>query len=266
MVAQSKLEKHSFFYVSDKSGVKFFVLDGGSRDSDTRPRSRSMSALDVPSPVFSPITGEPQGRMFALETPSPVFSPTTRSAPETPSPASSPTAMSAPDTPSSDFSPITRRPQRRSTRVEFSDWTSIVVKNLPPSFNIARLLTALDEGFQGRYNAAYLPWKFKANRIFGYAKVDFVSHEDADRFKNEFRSFAIWGPDHEVHWGDIHGKDEWLREYQNSDIMHPRVPNEMKPLLFEDGVQVNFPLPTKAIEMPRDFKRVLRALRETERP
>lgn len=170
-------------------------------------------------------------------------------------------SMSAIDTTSPLFNPITKlgsKPSRRST-VEYADWTSVVLKNVPLSLNTNMLLMVLDQGFQGRYDAVYLPVNFKAQIIFGYARVNFVSHEDAVRFKTEFDGFRDWDLGDEagspkILWGDIHGKEEWIREYKNSDIMHPHVPEDMKPLLFEDGAQVAFPPNTKKLKMPKAFK------------
>jgi len=56
----------------------------------------------------------------------------------------------------------------------------------------------------------------------------------------------------EVCWSMPHqGLDLQIRRFQNSPVMHPSVPDEIKPMLFTDGVRSPFPEPTKQLREPR---------------
>jgi hypothetical protein len=75
--------------------------------------------------------------------------------------------------------------------------TTIAVRNLP--FNVTReeLLQALDaSGFEGLYDFAYLPHKFKEHRNLGFAFINFMNVEVAHQFAAEWhksRRFMVKG-------------------------------------------------------------------------
>jgi hypothetical protein len=122
-------------------------------------------------------------------------------------------------------------------------------------------LGLLDEGgFWPRYDFVYLPVDFSSLRSFGYGIVNFVSHSDALRFGEYFSNFTRWSEDSdkigEIEWsGALQGLNNHIERYRDSPMMHKRVPDELKPLLFLRGVHVPFPLPTKQLKMPRRSKR-----------
>lgn len=137
------------------------------------------------------------------------------------------------------------------------DRTTLMFRNLPNNYNRSTLLHMLDsEGFKGTYNLVYLPTDFRNFAGFGYAFVNFVTHDDAKRAKASFQGFARWRvPSRktcDVVWsGPVQGLQAHTERYRNSPVMHDSVPDEYKPAVFVDGIRVPFPAPTKRIRPPR---------------
>merc|ERR1712032_156936 len=137
------------------------------------------------------------------------------------------------------------------------DRTTLMFRNLPNNYNRSTLLQMLDsEGFKATYNLVYLPTDFRNFAGFGYAFVNFVSHEDAKKAKSSFQGFARWRvPSRktcDVVWsGPVQGLQAHTERYRNSPVMHDSVPDEYKPAVFVDGIRVAFPAPTKRIRPPR---------------
>jgi hypothetical protein len=84
-----------------------------------------------------------------------------------------------------------------------------------------------------------------------------VTHEDAEQFQQQFAGFTNWAmPSRkvaEVAWSNPNqGLAVHIDRYRNSNIMHEMVPDDFKPVLFQGGVRVPFPAPTRAIkELPQ---------------
>jgi hypothetical protein len=137
------------------------------------------------------------------------------------------------------------------------DRTTLMFRNLPNNYSRAILLQMLDsEGFKGTYNLVYLPTDFRNVAGFGYAFVNFCTHERAQQAKVTFQGFSRWTvPSRktcDVVWTNPEqGFDAHVQRFQNSPVMHESVPDEFKPVVFENGVRVPFPLPTKRIRAPR---------------
>jgi len=137
------------------------------------------------------------------------------------------------------------------------DRTTLMFRNLPNNYNRSTLLHMLDsEGFKATYNLVYLPTDFRNFAGFGYAFVNFESHEDARRAKMSFQGFARWRvPSRktcDVVWsGPVQGLSAHTERYRNSPVMHDSVPDEYKPAVFVDGIRVPFPEPMKRIRPPR---------------
>merc|ERR1719408_628689 len=71
-----------------------------------------------------------------------------------------------------------------------------------------------------------------------------------------FEGFSGWSFDSakvcEVSWAHPHqGLSEHVERYRNSPVMHPTMPEEYKPMMFQNGIQQPFPQPTKAIKAPK---------------
>lgn len=141
--------------------------------------------------------------------------------------------------------------------VENDDRTTLMFRNLPNNYTRAGLLDMLDaEGFNKVYSFVYLPTDFKNFAGFGYAFVNFATHEAAVRAKRHFQGYCNWSvPSQkvcEVVWsGPVQGLSAHTERYRNSPVMHDSVPDEYKPVVFMNGTRVKFPAPTKKIRPPR---------------
>jgi len=141
--------------------------------------------------------------------------------------------------------------------VENDDRTTLMFRNLPNNYTRAALLDMLDaEGFNKFYSFVYLPTDFKNFAGFGYAFVNFATHDSAVRAKRHFQGYCKWSvPSQkvcEVVWsGPVQGLSNHTERYRNSPVMHDSVPDEYKPVVFIDGKRVKFPAPTKKILPPR---------------
>merc|ERR1712048_733509 len=90
----------------------------------------------------------------------------------------------------------------------------------------------------------------------GYAFVNLITHEDASRVRHHFEGFKTWAVEShkvcEVAWGEpLQGLAAHVNRFRNSPVMHGDVPDECKPVVFESGVQLPFPAPTKKLRPPR---------------
>jgi hypothetical protein len=137
------------------------------------------------------------------------------------------------------------------------DLTTVMMRNIPNNISRAGLLELLDRhGFKGCYDFIYLPIDLKRQASLGYAFVNFVSTDILEKFWETFDGFSSWdGPSKkicQVSWSTpSQGLADHIERYRNSPLMHDTVPDEARPVLFEKGVRVNFPPPTKAIRPPR---------------
>jgi len=137
------------------------------------------------------------------------------------------------------------------------DRTTLMVRNLPNNYDRPMLQQMLDSGgFKGTYNLLYLPTDFRNFAGFGYAFVNFCHHEDAKKAKAVFQGYSKWRVPSkkvcDVVWGGVvQGLQAHTERYRNSPVMHESVPDEYKPAVFEDGVRVAFPEPSKRIRPPR---------------
>jgi hypothetical protein len=142
------------------------------------------------------------------------------------------------------------------------------MRNIPNQCKYTRnmLLALLDRmGFKGAYALVYLPIDFHTKAAIGYAFVGFHSTKDAMRFRQVFQEFNDWGFGGsskvcEVCWcGSEHSLDDLVQRYMNSPVMHPLVPDQYRPALFDaQGERQPFPVPTRVPRKPRGRGRVVR--------
>lgn len=148
-----------------------------------------------------------------------------------------------------------------SSSDEIEEKTTVMIRNIPNSYSRQMLLDLLDnQGFRGNYNLLYLPIDFNTNAGFGYAFVNFVDTEAAERFMIYMQGFCDWAMPSEkvcdVTWSTAHqGLDCHIERYRNSPMMHHSVPDELKPVVFVNGERVPFPAPTKKPRAPRIRRR-----------
>lgn len=135
--------------------------------------------------------------------------------------------------------------------------TTVMLKNLPVGLSREMLTRALDQvGFAGGYNFVYVPVSFRTKASMCYAFVNMLDTEVAQRCFSALMGFTQWGiPTDkvcEVTWSDkLQGLPQHIERYRNSPLMHPTVSDDYKPAVFEDGLRVIFPPPTKGIRPPR---------------
>lgn len=135
--------------------------------------------------------------------------------------------------------------------------TTIMLKNTPPSFVRSYLLDTLDSfGFGGQYDFVYVPTDLETSDSLGSAVVNMTTNAAATDVMTEFQSWDGWkamDPDRdvEVTWSIEQGFENHIVRYRNSDVMHESVPEEFRPILFNDGSTIPFPEPTMEIRRPK---------------
>jgi len=135
--------------------------------------------------------------------------------------------------------------------------TTVMIRNMPNNYTRAMLLEMINsKGFRGQYDFVYMPVDFVTEVALGYAFINFHKPEQAESFWNTFDGYTDWViPSRKIctmSWGDPH-QGLWpnVERYRNSPVMHERVPDVYKPVLYMDGVRVPFPMPTKKLRAPR---------------
>jgi len=108
------------------------------------------------------------------------------------------------------------------------------------------------EGFDGYYDFLYLPMDFRNHVNIGYAFVNCLDPQTARHLRESFQGFDRWAIQSskvcEVSWSHPQqGLAQHIERYRNSPVMHESMPIEYKPRLFQNGREVPFPRPTKAI-------------------
>jgi len=138
--------------------------------------------------------------------------------------------------------------------------TTVMLRDLPDGFTRAALLRLLDsQGFQGKYDFAYLPVDFDTLQGLKHAFVNLVTSEDADALRERLEGFSCWEVPSEsacrVAWNDRQqGLMALVERYRNSPVMHENVPDEAKPVIVIGGRRAQFPPPTQKIKAPKILK------------
>mmetsp|Transcript_90724 Transcript_90724/g.290832 ORF Transcript_90724/g.290832 Transcript_90724/m.290832 type:complete len:364 (-) Transcript_90724:843-1934(-) len=101
----------------------------------------------------------------------------------------------------------------------------------------------------------YLPVDLRRKAGKGYAFINFVSNEQALRFKGHFQGWSAWHKNSqkqaETTWGQNQGLQHHIDTYRNSPFMHPEADDAFKAAVFRGGHRVDFPAPTKRVRAPR---------------
>lgn len=128
---------------------------------------------------------------------------------------------------------------------------------MPHSYTRDMICELLNEaGFNARYDFIYQPMDFRTWTPFGYAFVNMISTEDAQRVMSWFDGFNAWkhdgGKPCQVLWSDPYqGLAANVEKYRNSPVMSEAVQDMYKPVLFRDGARLPFPAPTRKLRPPR---------------
>jgi len=134
-------------------------------------------------------------------------------------------------------------------------WTCRMLRNIPNDYSRQDLLELLDT-IQLQYDFVYLPFDWGKRANLGYAFVNLVSNQEAERIAENLGGFSDWKVPSEkvceVVWGteDRQSLRKIIELFRNSPVMHPDVPEEFKPLLFRSSQRLVFPAPTKRIRPP----------------
>jgi len=123
------------------------------------------------------------------------------------------------------------------------------------------------EGFIGTYNFVYMPTNLGTQEAFGYAFVNLNTPEEARRCFSHFQGYQKFSVASDkpcaVSWSNSNqGLQANIRRYQNSPVMHGSVPEWCKPALYEKGVRVHFPAPTRPVKAPKTKNGLKRRDRE----
>mmetsp|Transcript_80843 Transcript_80843/g.228839 ORF Transcript_80843/g.228839 Transcript_80843/m.228839 type:complete len:401 (+) Transcript_80843:125-1327(+) len=136
--------------------------------------------------------------------------------------------------------------------------TALVLDNVPRDLTQAELLAVMDNaGFSGFYDFVFLPAIFRTGRNQGQAIINFTRHCYGLDFAARAHGFSGWGCGDdgrpcEAKWSlPLQGLVELVENYRNHPAMHESVPEGFRPMLFSEGWQVPFPLPTRRIRPPR---------------
>jgi len=149
-----------------------------------------------------------------------------------------------------------RRPRRKKVGRHVQQ-TSVILRNLPLDMTRDMFLYLLyTEGFAGTYDLIYLPRDFRTSANLGYAFVNLLENSEALRMQEHFTGFSRWSlPSSkrcEAAWSSQQGLAAYIDRYRNNPVMHEIVPDEFKPVLFQNGVRVAFPRPTQTLKMPQE--------------
>lgn len=140
--------------------------------------------------------------------------------------------------------------------IDTASCTTVMFRNLPKNLTQVAVLETLEaQGFSTLYDFVYLPVDFQKMVSFGYAVVNFVTHEAAERAMRHFTGFTAWPmPSRKACttvWNTpCQGLAAHVDRYRDSPLMHPDVAQEFKPMLFLHGCPMGFPLPTKQLKAP----------------
>jgi len=138
------------------------------------------------------------------------------------------------------------------------EFTTLMLRNLPNQYTRDMLVEMLNrEGFAQKFRFVYLPIDFKTHAGLGYAFVDLTTGAEANRMLEHFEGFSRWAVRSEkicsVSWShpEQQGCNAHVQRYRNSPVMHEQVPDSWKPALFQAGLRMPFPPPTKRLRNPR---------------
>jgi len=140
--------------------------------------------------------------------------------------------------------------------IDTASCTTVMLRNLPKNLTqVAVLQTLENHGFSALYDFVYLPVDFQKMVSFGYAVVNFATHEAAERAMQYFTGFTEWPmPSRKACttvWNTpCQGLASHIERYRDSPLMHPSVAPEFKPMLFSHGSAMVFPCPTKQLKAP----------------
>jgi hypothetical protein len=124
--------------------------------------------------------------------------------------------------------------------------TTVMLRNLPNNYTRDMLVELLEEqGFRACLDFIYLPVDFKKKSGLGYAFINLISNGEALRALKDLQGFQHWKGRSQkrlqVSWSGLQGLQANVNYFRNSAVMHADVPEKFKPMIFSNGVPLNFP-------------------------
>jgi hypothetical protein len=139
--------------------------------------------------------------------------------------------------------------------VDESPQTTIIIRNLPKDCTRDAMMQMLQsEGFAGSYDMVHVPVGFQDLTGLGHALINFLDPAIAQGALLHFDGFCGLSAGAELcqaGWSNVQGLSAHVKRYRDSPMMHESIPDQFKPAMFKDGVQVPFPEPTKPLKAPR---------------
>jgi len=120
----------------------------------------------------------------------------------------------------------------------------VFVRGLPERFTRQELVEVLDAtGLHSSYDFIYLPLHFKRLVTFGYAIVNFRSHESAADAMKRLGCVHVHDQLLRVEWSEgAQGLEALVQKYRHRSVMQSGKHDSFKPAMFNSlGVQVPFP-------------------------
>jgi len=138
--------------------------------------------------------------------------------------------------------------------------TTVVITEVASDCSRDGLLAQLDAaGLAGKYDFVYLPVSFETLATHGYGIVNFVSTDAAQTLMKSSPTSVSFSDQRQGLAGHV-------ANFQDSSLMHEGVPDQFKPLLFNNGKRIPFPAPTRPTRMPRELKRAIWRMKNGELP
>lgn len=109
------------------------------------------------------------------------------------------------------------------------------------------------EGFAGSYDMVHVPVGFQDLTGLGHALINFIDPAMAQGALQHFDGFSGLSSAElcQTGWSNVQGLSAHVKRYRDSPMMHDSIPDRFKPAMFQAGVQVPFPEPTKQLKAPR---------------
>jgi len=132
-----------------------------------------------------------------------------------------------------------------------------VLEGLPLTLSKLELVDMIaDAGLASLCDFVYLPYDLITKTSLGHAYINLVDADALASFWHAFNGYHQWlVPCAEVCQlkfnSTFQGRDECIEKFRNSQLMHKSVSEDFQPMLFNGGVQVSFPAPTKLVRAPR---------------
>lgn len=128
-----------------------------------------------------------------------------------------------------------------------------MLHNLPREFSREDLVSLLaSKGCLVLARFLYLPLDSASGQCLGYAFLALCNAGAAERTRALLDGLTLSAKALRATWNTpCQGLEEQVQRFRNSPLMHPSVPDAMKPILLSEGFRVAFPSPTRTLRAPR---------------